>query len=1085
MRLRTLIRLTPYVLVVLCVPLSAFAATLVTEDITSDTHWTLDGSPYVVNFDSNTFSPHFLTVASNVTLTIDPGVVVKFGSYNGMRVSGTLHAEGTAEDQIIFTSLQDDTAGGDTNGDGVATTPTDEEWLHLEFWNSSNGLFDYTTVRYGGEHVTPVPFTGIMNRGGTLVVNHTALVHNGYDGFGQEAGHTTITNSLISDQAIGIRMTGGDLEVSDTRIYNNTTSGIDHAWDGVLTVTHSEIDHNGTGITVEGQGAVTVSNSSIHGNAVLGIDNQTQITGYDEFDNPYIIDPGISIAAQNNWWGDQSGPHDPEHNTAGTGNGVSGGVVYTPWLTSDPFTLADPCVATNTCVSNVMFLPGIEGSRLYRPDYNGGTDQLWEPNIDADVRDLYMNPDGTSTRVDVYARTGDILDELPNGENIYKSFIAKMNALRDTQHLINDWEPIAYDWRLSLDDILNYGNDINGRVYYSGDLRATSTPYIIQELRHLAATSKTGKVTIVAHSNGGLLAKRLTELLGSTESSNLIDKMIFIAVPQVGTPMAIPADLHGYKQDHVMGLVTSNSTARTLASASPMAYNLLPSAQYFTYVDDPVVTFDSTLPDWTSRYGSVIHSQSSLHQFLTDTYGRTDSQTGDFNQPTQLSNSLLSAAETLHATLDNWAPPTGVQLTQIAGWGIPKTVNGVIYKKNGTGVQLEPDFTIDGDGTVVVPSALWTSIAEGAMNYFVNLATWNSRFANTATFGLLGAEHGNIFEVPSLTQFVSDQIINIAKPLTNYAYFSMQSPIGGSRLRYALHSPLTLNLYDNEGRHTGISTSTGQIEEQIPGTYYTEFGDVKYLFSDASTTAHVVMNGYAPGTFTFNVDQYSGDTLTASTTFKDIPTTPSSVVSLGIQSDISTLSSMIVDQNGDGTIDATLTPKLNGTVFLDTTPPEAKVTFSTSTKKIFFTGSDESSSTTLKTSATSTIVTDLAGNTLTLKISQNISQANYASLTIPSFTYSTGSTTNTTTSLRYFWKTDKKNKYTLFISAIRTPTERLVSLYIPLTNKTYLFQSLPTDDTADLSKMTLQLLLRKVVKQVSGMVVPYISTQKGSSIIGY
>jgi hypothetical protein len=214
----------------------------------------------------------------------------------------------------------------------------------------------------------------------------------------------------------------------------------------------------------------------------------------------------------------------------------------------------DPCVATHTCVSNVLFLPGIEGSQLYRPDYNSGTDRLWEPNIDSDVQDLYMNPDGTSARSDIYTKELGVIDELPDGENIYKSFIAKMDGLK-TAGTINDWEPIAYDWRLSLDDILNYGNDIGGRIYYSGDLRATSTPYVIQELRRLAATSKTGKVSIVAHSNGGLVAKRLAQLLGP-EAAQLIDKLIFVAVPQAGTPMAIAADLHGYDQDHLAGLIT-------------------------------------------------------------------------------------------------------------------------------------------------------------------------------------------------------------------------------------------------------------------------------------------------------------------------------------------------------------------------------------------------------------------------------------------------------------------------------------------------------------------------------------------------
>jgi hypothetical protein len=182
-------------------------------------------------------------------------------------------------------------------------------------------------------------------------------------------------------------------------------------------------------------------------------------------------------------------------------------------------------------------------------------------------------------------------------------------------------------------------------------------------------------------------------------------------------------------------------------------------------------------------------------------------------------------------------------------------------------------------------------------------------------------DHGKILETDPTLDFVSDQITNTAKPISDYGYLSTEVPAySDKRLRYALHSPLTLNLYDSAGRHTGISTSTGKIEEQIPGTYYTEFGDVKYLFSDTSTNANVIMNGYAAGTFTLNVDEYSGNTPTTSTTFKDIPTTANTVVSLGVQSDISTLSSMTVDENGDGKNVFTIAPKIGETVSYK--PPE-------------------------------------------------------------------------------------------------------------------------------------------------------------------
>lgn len=583
-------------------------------------------------------------------------------------------------------------------------------------------------------------------------------------------------------------------------------------------------------------------------------------------------------------------------------------------LVSNPFLSSAPPQCTQECYSNVLFLPGIEGSRLYRHDYAGGTEKLWEPFGDGNVRDLYLSENGEGLRDDVYAKERDILDEQPGGLNIYKSFIGKMDELT-ADGTIQDWEPIAYDWRLSLDDLLRYGNDVDGRLYYTGLLRATSTPYIIQELRRLAATSKTRKVTIVAHSNGGLLAKRLTEALGP-EASALIDKMIFVAVPQVGTPYATYVGMHGQNVGPG-GIAASRSVTRPFASTSPMFYHLLPSAGYFTSVEDPVVTFGSSLPDWQSRYGSEIDSQESLHAFLTDSYGRVDAETGDVNQPVQLKDALLTSAESLHADLDNWTPPTGVQLTQIAGWGVPSTLSKLNYVSSNSTITPVASTTIDGDGIVVVPSALWTSSVDGAMNYLVDLQRYNKDNSISTGFGFFPFEHGRILEATKVIDFVTDQITESQESLASYTYFSTIAPPSNKpRLRYTLHSPLSLNAYDGEGRHTGISTTTNQIEWQIPGSYYAEYGDVKYLFTDPDVPVHVVMEGYDTGTFTLEVEELLGDDVQTFTTWQDMPVTTDTEVTIDQPGDFSTLSPLTIDKNGDGVVDYEIAPVANGTLEL-------------------------------------------------------------------------------------------------------------------------------------------------------------------------
>jgi hypothetical protein len=87
------------------------------------------------------------------------------------------------------------------------------------------------------------------------------------------------------------------------------------------------------------------------------------------------------------------------------------------------------------------------------------------------------------------------------------------------------------------------------------------------------------------------------------------------------------------------------------------------------------------------------------------------------------------------------------------------------------------------------------------------------------------------------------------------------------------------------------------------------------------------------------------------------------------------------------------------------------------------------------------------------------------------------------TIIEFGQKTRLFEKYSLFISAIKTPTDRLLAIYTPLTNKTYVVSSIPSDDTADLSLQSALLLLRKKLKTYNGLYVPAIITDEGAVFI--
>ena len=116
------------------------------------------------------------------------------------------------------------------------------------------------------------------------------------------------------------------------------------------------------------------------------------------------------------------------------------------------------------------------------------------------------------------------------------------------------------------------------------------------------------------------------EYLGNKENLDKCE-IIFVAVPQVGTPMAVGALLHGYEQGlpfNWFPAILNPATARAFASTSPMAYNLLPSAAYFGgeggTTRTALIRFDDgtlTQP-FIDAYGRGITNPPELHDFMLE-----------------------------------------------------------------------------------------------------------------------------------------------------------------------------------------------------------------------------------------------------------------------------------------------------------------------------------------------------------------------------------------------------------------------------------------------------------------------------------
>lgn len=150
-------------------------------------------------------------VGTSATLTVDPGVVVKFNRFNGIDISRGLIAEGGADpvDKIVFTSITDDFYGGDTNRDSTASAPFPSYWNGIGFANEAvDGLsrLDHVIVRYAT------------------------------NGVGAVSAGPTITNARLQNNRVGLLATGAsNPTVTDSDIVGNTEWGVRNQ--GTFTVT--------------------------------------------------------------------------------------------------------------------------------------------------------------------------------------------------------------------------------------------------------------------------------------------------------------------------------------------------------------------------------------------------------------------------------------------------------------------------------------------------------------------------------------------------------------------------------------------------------------------------------------------------------------------------------------------------------------------------------------------------------------------------------------------------------------------------------------------------------------------------------
>ncbi len=368
-----------------------------------------------------------------------------------------------------------------------------------------------------------------------------------------------------------------------------------------------------------------------------------------------------------------------------------------------------------------------------------------------------------------------------------------------------------------------------------------------EKIEEIKLVTGAQEVDIIAHSMGGLVTKKYLNIF----EGDSVNKFIDIGTPHNGSPKSFISIISGYTDIGIL----NQETIKYISQNMPSVYQLLPSQNYFSTPENYYI-FDGI-------NGNKRLSYEDTKNYLRDS-GRN--------------SALVDRAESFHQEVDGLDPADyGVETYNIVGCGEPTLGQIFVLDKKDDEFYYAIKMT-DGDGTVPIKSAVAMPV--------------------TKTYYAKGVRHATMSSASGVKELVVS-LLNKSSDVSLLPNIS-ESPdfcgIPDGQL-VSFHSPITLDVYDEQGNHAGPNAD-GDIENNIEGVIYEVIENNKFAYLPSGKGYIIKGQATGEGSFDVRVEDIKDGDVVSTTLFNDISLTLSTNVEIIMDGDVP--SGVLVDRDGDG-----------------------------------------------------------------------------------------------------------------------------------------------------------------------------------------